>query len=96
MARYYDAVTLKAANKTTVDQNEQVIDCSGLGGFNHIILDCSKCTSEVMFSIDISFSDSPKKILYVSPKFVFDEYIRGSKLYYKCATGSNEFNYVLL
>ncbi|SCW87058.1 hypothetical protein SAMN04487970_10859 [Paenibacillus tianmuensis] len=92
---YMDAGPVKAANKAAADQTEKVIDLTNQNGFHHIILDCSKCTSEVMFSIDVPISKSDK-IIYVAPKFVFDGYIRGKKLYYKCAADSNEFNYVLL
>ncbi len=101
MARYYDAVTLKAANKATANQSDQVIDCSRNGGFNRIILDCSKCTTELAISIDVPVSQS-EKIIYISPienanmGLIFDEYIRGSKLYYSCTAGTNTFNYILL
>lgn len=96
MSTYSDAVPLKAANKTTANQTDQVIDLTLKNTyFNHIILDCTNCSTETQFSIGSPVSTATD-IIYLSSGKIFDEYVHGSKLYYSCATGTNTFNYVLL
>ncbi|MGZ3814833.1 MAG: hypothetical protein ACXVA0_24075 [Mucilaginibacter sp.] len=96
MANQFQANGLVAAGKATATTTEQVIDVdNSFGGFRKIMLDCSKCSSEVMFSIDVPITQS-SKVIYLTEGTIFEEYLTGDKIYYKCASGTNTFNYVIL
>ncbi|MEC0211832.1 hypothetical protein P4H70_23095 [Paenibacillus ehimensis] len=90
---YYEKGRIRAAGKATADQMEKVIETEA---FERIVLDCTKSASEVMFSIDVPFSENPANIVYLSPGLTFDGALKGKNLYYKCESGTNKFNYVLM
>jgi hypothetical protein len=96
MANQLPVNSLIAAGKATATTTEQVIDADdSYGGFRKILIDCTNATDEIMLSIDKPIASSTK-IIYVSAGNIFVEHLNGDKLYYKCASGTSTFNYVLL
>jgi len=88
--------SLVGANKVTANQTEQVITIDeGFGAFRKICIDATQATSEIAISIDESFSTT-NRIIYIKAASLFEQFITGKKIFYKCTTGTNTLNYVLL